>query len=68
MQGRDRLRDEDIAELVRRFAAGATQKALAAQYEISLSSVKRLFRRQDCRPHGPVDRESHKTQNVGEVG
>lgn len=41
---RDRLREEDVAELVRRFVAGATREALVAQYGISLSSVKRLLR------------------------
>jgi hypothetical protein len=41
---RDQLGADGIAELRRDFEAGVTREALAAQYGISLSSVKRLLR------------------------
>jgi hypothetical protein len=41
---RDRLTPEDVAALVDGFQSGVTQKRLAVQYGISLSTVKRLIR------------------------
>lgn len=40
----DRLGHVEISQLVADFVAGATRDALAVQYAISLSSVKRLLR------------------------
>jgi hypothetical protein len=54
---RVRLGDEAVAELVAAFVAGATREGLAGQYDVSLSSVKRLLRgagvrRRDSRSAG----------------
>jgi hypothetical protein len=40
----DRLGEETVRELVEAFQAGTPKWRLAAEYEISLSSVKRLVR------------------------
>ncbi len=41
------MRDQDVLQIAARFAAGTTPKhQLAAEYGMSLSSLKRLLRRQ----------------------
>ena len=42
---RERLSAEDICQIVRRFRDGTAKRVLAAEYDISLSSVKRLIRK-----------------------
>jgi hypothetical protein len=42
---RDRLTPDDIMQLVDRFCGGTPKRVLAAEYGISMSSVKRLLRR-----------------------
>lgn len=46
---RDRLSDDDIAEIIERFQAGTAKRVLAAQYELSVSSVKSLLRQRGVR-------------------
>ena len=41
----DRLSEQDVAKIVRRFRAGVAKNKLAAEYGISLSSVKRVLRK-----------------------
>lgn len=41
---RDRLSGEDVSEIIARFRSGVAKHKLAAEYGISLSSVKRLLR------------------------
>jgi hypothetical protein len=41
---RERLRDGQVQAILKRFRAGETKGKLAAEYGISLSSVKRLLR------------------------
>lgn len=40
----DRLTSEDIDTIVRLYAAGTTQKDLAAKFNISVSSIQRVLR------------------------
>jgi hypothetical protein len=42
---RDRLSEADVREIVRRFRAGEPKHRLAAEYGMSLSTIKRLLRR-----------------------
>lgn len=42
---RTRLGDDEVAELIAEFVAGAPKRVLVDQYGVSLSSVKRLLRR-----------------------
>ncbi|WP_214111392.1 hypothetical protein [Acrocarpospora catenulata] len=42
----DRLTDEEVRKLVESFHAGTPKHVLAQEYGISLSSVKRLLRKQ----------------------
>jgi hypothetical protein len=41
----DRLSEADVCEIMARFGAGTAKHKLAAEYGISLSTVKRLLRR-----------------------
>jgi len=41
----DRLSEADVCEIVGRFRTGAPKHKLAAQYGMSLSTMKRLLRR-----------------------
>jgi hypothetical protein len=41
----DRLSEADVREIVKRFRAGAPKHKLAAEYGMSLSTMKRLLRR-----------------------
>jgi DNA invertase Pin-like site-specific DNA recombinase len=43
---RDRLSEAEVRQLVKAFQAGTTKHELAERYGISLSSVKRVLRRQ----------------------
>jgi hypothetical protein len=42
---RDRLSDADVRKIVDRFRAGTPKHRLAAEYNMSLSTMKRLLRR-----------------------
>lgn len=42
---RDRLSEADVREIIDRFRAGTPKHRLAAQYGVSLSTLKRLLRR-----------------------
>jgi DNA invertase Pin-like site-specific DNA recombinase len=46
---RDRLSDEDVSKIIELFQAGAAKQMLAAEFGISLSSVKRLLRERGMR-------------------
>jgi hypothetical protein len=41
---RDRLSDEDIAQIIRAFKAGTAKHVLAKRYDINLRSLKKLLR------------------------
>jgi hypothetical protein len=41
---RDRIGETDLRQMVTRFRAGTAKHALASEYGISLSSVKRILR------------------------
>jgi hypothetical protein len=45
----DRLTDEDVEEIVRRFRVGTAKRVLAAEFGISLGSVKNLLRERGVR-------------------
>jgi DNA invertase Pin-like site-specific DNA recombinase len=42
---RDRLSEADVREIIARFRSGVAKHKLAAEYGISLSSVKRMLRK-----------------------
>ena len=46
---RDRLTDDDVLRLIAEFLAGTSKRELAAQYELSLGSVKNLLRKHGAR-------------------
>jgi hypothetical protein len=51
----DRLSEADLGHLVAAFAAGTTKRELAARYDISDSSVKRLIRQHGAsKPSGAL--------------
>lgn len=44
-----RLSPEDMAAIARRYQAGMTARSLAAEYELSLTAVKKVLRLQGAR-------------------
>jgi uncharacterized protein (DUF433 family) len=53
---RDRLNERDIADLVTAYREGVTAASLAADYGLSLTSVKRLLHIAGVRRTPPVRR------------
>jgi len=49
----DRLTPADVNALVKYYLAGSTIRALAEQYDIGISSVKRLLRQHGARKQRP---------------
>lgn len=49
---KDRLSVEDVETMVRLFRAGTTQRALADQYGLNLSSVKTILRQRRMPSNG----------------
>jgi hypothetical protein len=49
---RDRLSEEDVQIVIREFRAGAAQRVLAAQYGLSLTTVKDLLRQRGVKRAG----------------
>jgi hypothetical protein len=58
---RDRLTERDIAKLITAYREGTTAASLAADYALSLSSVKRLLHTAGVRRTPPIRRAAKTT-------
>jgi hypothetical protein len=61
---RDRLTERDIAELITAYRNGATAASLAADYALSLKSVRRLLHTAGVRRTPPTRRATKATPVV----